>query len=72
MIMELGSWHNWMHLVEYFSFDISGASEVLQSHGKMIFIYLIKEVKLACVHTIISCVCIHTSNTYISIVVRIH
>ena len=45
---------------------------MLQSHGKMIFIYFIKEVNFACVHMIIPCVCIHTNNTYISIVVRIH
>ena len=37
MIMVLGSPHSWMRLAENSNMDVSGASEVPQSRGKLIF-----------------------------------
>ena len=37
MIMELGSRHSWMHLVESSNTVVSGVSEVPQSRGKLFF-----------------------------------
>ena len=44
MRMVLGSPHSWMRLVERFNTEVSGASEVPQSRGKLIFY----EAKLLC------------------------
>ena len=35
--MDLGSPHSWMRLVESSNTEVSGASEVPQSRGKLIF-----------------------------------
>jgi len=37
MIMMLASTHSWMRLVKSSNMDVSGASEVSQSRGKLIF-----------------------------------
>ena len=54
LIMELRSPKIWIRLVKYSSSDVSNASEMPQSHCKLMF-YLYKEVKLVCVRSIISC-----------------
>ena len=36
-MMDLGSRHSWMRLVESSNTEVSGPSEVLQSRGKLIF-----------------------------------
>ena len=37
MIVELESWHRFMRLVESSNTEVSGASEVPQSRGKLFF-----------------------------------
>ena len=37
MIIELGSPHSWMRLVERSNTEVSGTSEVPQSRGKLFF-----------------------------------
>ena len=54
--------HHWTKqnricVAEYSSAEVSGPSEVPRIAGKLIF-YLIKEVKLICVCSIISCSCV--------------
>ena len=44
MIVELGSPHSWMRLVERSNTEVSGASEVPRSHGKLFF----SEAQLLC------------------------
>ena len=44
MIMGLGSPQIWIHLVESSNTDVSGASEVPQSRGKLVFL----EAQLLC------------------------
>ena len=44
MIVELGPWHSWMCLVKSSNAEDSGAFEVPQSRGKLIF----SEAQLLC------------------------
>ena len=62
MVPTKGTRQIWIRLVEYCSSEVSDPSEVPWIVGKLIF-WLVKGVKLICVRSIITCLCVPSDSS---------